>query len=614
MTIDLYVQSGGEKYVKFAKERLAALGALRADLRLPTMRKHYVPENGVRIDLEASSTGDRIRIFAGKIIGWYYTPFILGERGYFPAKATPPTPKPVKQFVPPSLVWQPSKGNRTAWIELVNNPAVTMNYVFDSAIVNTRPISDLLESIVSPLSYDGRRFLDGGGGVTVTHLEVTKQPNGSNLFTDYTSAWTDSPVVAATLDSTGRSLWQDPVSRIFGIYSFGSIDIPVSITQTAATRRASRVWWDVYHTTGLVNANSWWYVSSDVSFGPTDHNFCVDPTDTFGWRERPVSYTARFVVWKYDAATRTVSEVLSLSSLNNQRFYETNETATHIWAIFDYSSMSVGSKWWGGGWTNNSSGHAIITSHGEVLTAVGETEVIADATETLFPCPDVALGKYHPGNPTPATLQYSAKVFRGATQVAALILKTEGYNFSTVGPFGSSLASVNVQLAPNISGGGVSGSVAGDKLLLIAWYPMSATPNDARLLYYDGLTSLTDIGSLTVGQQTATLTMAGTYLLRTDTATSDTKVYKDGVLVWTFTAMVMVRSEEVDNEFYEIVPTPVLSFKKWTLTQDHKTGLWSASNTALALPLVTTGVPPSTVNETVAGELFAFMPQLPLTP
>lgn len=63
---DVYVQSGGERYVKFAKERLAALGALRADLRLPVMRKHYVPVHGVRIDLESSVYGDRIRIFAGK--------------------------------------------------------------------------------------------------------------------------------------------------------------------------------------------------------------------------------------------------------------------------------------------------------------------------------------------------------------------------------------------------------------------------------------------------------------------------------------------------------------------------------------------------------------------
>lgn len=62
---DVYAESGTEKYVRWAKTKLIALSQIREDLRLEAMRKHFVPESGVRIDIESSIYGDRIRIFGG---------------------------------------------------------------------------------------------------------------------------------------------------------------------------------------------------------------------------------------------------------------------------------------------------------------------------------------------------------------------------------------------------------------------------------------------------------------------------------------------------------------------------------------------------------------------
>lgn len=67
MTTDVYAQPGGEKYVKFAKTKLSALTQVREGIGLPVLRKHFVPEDGVRIDIMSSEYGDRIRIFAGNL-------------------------------------------------------------------------------------------------------------------------------------------------------------------------------------------------------------------------------------------------------------------------------------------------------------------------------------------------------------------------------------------------------------------------------------------------------------------------------------------------------------------------------------------------------------------
>lgn len=65
---DVYAQPGTEKYVKFAKTKLSALSIVREGIGLPVLRKHFVPEDGVRIDIESSVYGDRVRIFGG--VGW----------------------------------------------------------------------------------------------------------------------------------------------------------------------------------------------------------------------------------------------------------------------------------------------------------------------------------------------------------------------------------------------------------------------------------------------------------------------------------------------------------------------------------------------------------------
>lgn len=67
---DEYVQPGGQKYLKWARNRLFGLGQVRAGIGLDTMSKHYVPEPDVRIDVRSSIYGDRIRIFAGKAVNW----------------------------------------------------------------------------------------------------------------------------------------------------------------------------------------------------------------------------------------------------------------------------------------------------------------------------------------------------------------------------------------------------------------------------------------------------------------------------------------------------------------------------------------------------------------
>lgn len=60
----VHVEDGGEPYLPYARQRLAALRALRLDLRLPSMRKSYVPASGVRIDLWTTDEEDKIVISA----------------------------------------------------------------------------------------------------------------------------------------------------------------------------------------------------------------------------------------------------------------------------------------------------------------------------------------------------------------------------------------------------------------------------------------------------------------------------------------------------------------------------------------------------------------------
>jgi hypothetical protein len=60
-----YVESGGEKYLKWARNQLKRLKAMRESLKLPSLSKSFVPEAGYRVDLRTSETGDRLRVYAG---------------------------------------------------------------------------------------------------------------------------------------------------------------------------------------------------------------------------------------------------------------------------------------------------------------------------------------------------------------------------------------------------------------------------------------------------------------------------------------------------------------------------------------------------------------------
>jgi hypothetical protein len=61
--VDIFVEPGGEGYVKWARARLRALGTTRADLGVPSLQKHWAPASGTLISLLSSEWGDRIRIF-----------------------------------------------------------------------------------------------------------------------------------------------------------------------------------------------------------------------------------------------------------------------------------------------------------------------------------------------------------------------------------------------------------------------------------------------------------------------------------------------------------------------------------------------------------------------
>lgn len=78
---DVYVQPGGEGYVKWARNRLGALGACRRDLRLPSLQKHFTPASGTRISLLSSEFGDRIRIFnaSGTVSGLIVVDNLLAQ-------------------------------------------------------------------------------------------------------------------------------------------------------------------------------------------------------------------------------------------------------------------------------------------------------------------------------------------------------------------------------------------------------------------------------------------------------------------------------------------------------------------------------------------------------
>lgn len=73
---DIYVQPGGEGYVKWARARLKALGALRKDLGVPSLQKHFVPASGTRISIFSAESGDKIRITAGDPGGFVIYPRI----------------------------------------------------------------------------------------------------------------------------------------------------------------------------------------------------------------------------------------------------------------------------------------------------------------------------------------------------------------------------------------------------------------------------------------------------------------------------------------------------------------------------------------------------------
>lgn len=62
---DIYVQPGAQKYLKFGKAKLVALRALRKDMRLPSLKKSYVPEAGFRVDIGTTDDHEYVRCWGG---------------------------------------------------------------------------------------------------------------------------------------------------------------------------------------------------------------------------------------------------------------------------------------------------------------------------------------------------------------------------------------------------------------------------------------------------------------------------------------------------------------------------------------------------------------------
>lgn len=67
---------GTEGYIKFGRARLAQLTAMRKDLRLPIMNKHWQIDAATRVDVRSSEFGDMIRVTGGRnffVWGHYYS-------------------------------------------------------------------------------------------------------------------------------------------------------------------------------------------------------------------------------------------------------------------------------------------------------------------------------------------------------------------------------------------------------------------------------------------------------------------------------------------------------------------------------------------------------------
>lgn len=68
----IYAEPGTEGYIKFGRQRLAALTRLRQDLRLPTMNKYWYVDPSTRVDVKSSEFGDSIRVFGGGLWVWTF--------------------------------------------------------------------------------------------------------------------------------------------------------------------------------------------------------------------------------------------------------------------------------------------------------------------------------------------------------------------------------------------------------------------------------------------------------------------------------------------------------------------------------------------------------------
>jgi hypothetical protein len=70
--LDLQVEPGGEKFIKWAKSKLSHLRTLRDDINMPSMTKSFVVD-GSRITINSSIYGDRIRITGAAAGFWAFS-------------------------------------------------------------------------------------------------------------------------------------------------------------------------------------------------------------------------------------------------------------------------------------------------------------------------------------------------------------------------------------------------------------------------------------------------------------------------------------------------------------------------------------------------------------
>lgn len=361
---DIYAAHGTEKYVEFAKVMLGQLRALRIDMRLERMTKHYVPAIGVRIDIASSTFGDTIRIFGSNVFLVQTGDFVLSDGVTYHYKTYDRHFKLIGKSVSPAVpagisrvIRLTASGGSVASLE--HTGATTRRVWFQTLSHKWLPGVAQTQLNLDPaisadpaiaMSRDAQHVWTAPWQVTPEQVKLVEASrDGTGAVQTYSIPWAfaDNPadayvpgnrLVVAALGHNVNGVGTPTDHTVATLtHGFGELLTAVSILNRPVTVSASGAWANVYGPPGVVASSD---DSTIFAWTDTRDNGIVSAgTYTFNKTARLFQGTTQIDSWADGIGA--VSNELGVAPLSGLGVSAaTNDTGTAL--AYTYSSTSGG--------------------------------------------------------------------------------------------------------------------------------------------------------------------------------------------------------------------------------------------------------------------------------